>query len=909
MGLLDDIRSSLGGANEAETSERKQESFKTGLCPDCTETLRVSPGEIVKCPNCGAKADVNNLRPLSNASFQADPAVQATIAAVTSMEGVDDAVVFLKNFFDNYDWEAYAESTIVLIPEVEAMVESVKIKSGSKPAVWSLDFDSVSVPLSKKIAGLVAAEKKMEELYSDIDNTDLLETFDFYKATIDAIVEDREKFIKRMTLAVQNAEELGLDKAKVTAIKDELKKLSTILNSLKVVKDITEVDALKKAREAADKKLIAQFAEKGIDAVSTYAAAIDAFNGGRGNWKRALDLFISIRGYAESKKYISKIDKYFVYGNELVFVSGKPFVLREKTVAPETLDAGDTGAKDKKAKKGFSFKKAKDVAEEEDFAGPTLELVPLVEKEPAKEAVVKDITKLLTVYATDLFFIKKNKELCVYNTESGEEKVIDTFKANAYNTEKLWFNNDGDKLYMRKKLDLKKEKLGCFKSLFKKPEFIVHVNNYSLVEINLSKGELNTLVPELVDIYEFNAKNLFYMHAEESTRPVRGGKKNETEKVIINRLMVVNMKTGESKWVLSPECDIHKIVDSKVIYSYHTPNEWNKELHVYDLADETDCLIEENVYSFVDVIKGKVYYKVGNAKFCPLFSNSFTGNDRVEIAANIGSILAIRGSWIYLLRGTGYNQLLSKISADGKRKVNLCTAFEKIVKVTDSYIFYVNCFSELCSVRFDGKENKVIASDIDANNIVVEKSAFFYLRKEPVAINKRAYSLYTMDAEGKNVRKLAFDVLRMQNYDEDKLFISKKEKAYFEITIPEQKGKSHVEKISRILTKVIEYNKKTRMFTDVRVEGLPSKGEYEFKKGCFGGKEKVSSTYKQVRGPITYMRNIDNAGSVFNAQVKDAKAEEAKAAQAKADAKANKKNNLGCLSAGKNSSKSGCLRK
>ena len=875
-----------------------KENLKVGRCPHCPTKLHIADGESVECPCCGENVHSSELRTgvVANAQVSAS---QSIVADVRSMESVDDAVVFLKNYFDNYDWNAYLESTIITIPEVEEMVKSVKIKSGSKPAVWGLDFDSVATPLAKRLEGIANAEKKMEELYSDVDNTNLMETFDAYKAVIKALIEEKAALIKRMESAIANAEGLGLEKAKVSAMNAQLAKLAGALNALVLVEDVVDVEALKKARAELDKKKVAELKAKGIDAVKVYAQAVDAFQTGRVGYRKALDLFIQIAGYADSNKYIHKIDKYFNYNGEIIFVSNKPFVLERKETK-QLLDVAAIGGKDKKKGK----KKAKDAQAEEEFVGATYELKPIVNQEPAKDAVLTGITEFVSYYATDLYFIKKGKELCSFNTETLEEKVIDEKGSDYVNeSNKKWYNATADKLYICKKLALTKGKLGCIKKLMKKKaEFIKHVNNYSLVEIDLSQGTTKTIVEELVDVHTFDANNIFYRFAEEKELPSATAKSGK-EKVTVTKLMVVDVATGTSKDALGEDSDIHKIVGTKVIYSYHTPNELNKELHVYDLADNTDALIEENVYTFVDVIRDKVYYKVGNSKFSPLFSNSFKGDDRVQIVDNMKKITAIRGNWIYIVVGSGANKLLRKISHDGKTIIDLCCGFKNIVKVTDSYIFYVDCFDNFCSIRFDGEEDKVIASDIDADNIIVEKNAFYYLRKERVASNDYAYSLYTMDGEGKNVKKLAFDVDHMEDFDEDKLYISKTEIAYFEITIPEQKGKTHVEKISRTLKKVIEFNKVAGTFNIVRVSGLPSTSEYEFKKGCFGKKEKVESTYKQVRGPLTYYRELDAAGSVFASQVAEANAEETAKKQ-------EKKGILGFLKPGakKDGKKSGCLK-
>jgi len=873
MGLLDNLRAKLSPGSSAPAAapaaapvaeDPKRSVLQVGYCPNCSTPINYCLKDgSVECPGCEQNIQVSTLMKRPSGDVKKDDAdMKELLNDIRSMEGVDDAVVFLKNYFDNYDWEGYAESSIVLIPEIEAMVKSVKVKSGSKPAVWSLDFDSVSVPLLKKIDALTALEDKMSAVYSDMDNTDLMDLFDTYKAIVRNLVVNKDVYLKRLASAVENAQSLGLENIKVKAMNDTLASIVKVLDAMKEVKDIYDVAALDNARKELDKKKVAELKAKGIDADAVYAQAMEALNKGRVGWSKALDLFISIRGYKDSVKHIRKIDRFYVFNKEIIFVSEKPFVLvkREAVVAP--VDASAKGKKDKK-KEGLA---------DEEFTGETFELFPIVDQEPAGTAMIKKITDLICVHATELFYIKNKKQLCSFNTESGVETVIDEAGGYVLGAGNVWYNKAGDKIYVRKKIGLTKEKLGCFKSLFKKAQFIKHVNNYSLVEINLSKKTATPIVPEIVDVYQFSDENLFYTFAEEK---IVSSAKGQVEKETISRLMVINLATRKTSSVLDENCDIHEIYGNKVVYSHHTPNYLNKELRVYDLETNTDSVIEENIYEFIKVIKGKLFYTVGNANYRPLFSNSFDGTDRVEIVANIKSIDAIRANWIYVLKGSGANLKLVKISHDGQKVISLCYGLKEVLKLTDSYVYYTNYYNELCETRLDGKETRVIASNIDANRVIVENDYVFYLRKEKVEYDRYAYSLYRMDLNGHNVRKLSFDVIAMQNYDEEKLYISKKEIARYEITIPEAKGKSHKEYITRTLKKVIEYNKISGEFTDVRVMGRPSKTEYEFKKGCFGKTEKVSSTYVQIPAKPTYDRGLEQAGNVFDEQVREAQMAEA----------------------------------
>ena len=865
MGFLDEIRSTLDGENNVKTSADKKAAVIFGYCPGCTEKLAVEKGKTVTCPVCGRVSSVEDLTVTKTGGKTVVSQQNAVVAqAVSNITGVEDAIVYLKNFFVNFDWASYNEQEKVLIYDVEDMVTNLKIRKGSNALVWKLDYDSVAIPLAKKVLWFAETEKKMADLYSDVDQTDMMEVFDVYKANVNEIVRCKDTLLRRLSSAISNAEEMKISAAELEAMKEDFSKVEALVAGLKEVKEVEEVPAVQEAIEKFNKQKEEEFAKKGIDAQRVYREAITFYETGRGAWHKALDLFITIKGYKDVNKYISKIDKYYVFNKEVVFISGKPFVLQTKVIEEIAIDV----------------KGKKKTDDEDEFNGATFELFEIEDKEPKKDPVINGITSLITVYATKLFYIKKNKELCYYNSETGEERVIDTFKkSNKYDTDKLWFSAGGDVLYIRKQLALDKEKLGCFKRLFKKAEYIKHINNYSLVAVNLSLGTVDELVPELVDVYQFNQKegNIFYTYAEEvASKKEKLSDTEEKENETIKKLFVINLETKFAKEVLNDNCDIKKVDGTKVIYTYHTPNEYNQDLRVYDMADESDILIEANIYNFVDVIRGKLYYQVGNADYSPLFSITYSGTDRVQIMDNVGNIITVRGGWIYVVWGFGVNRVLRKISYDGKKIISLCSSYEKILKITRSHIFYVNCYDELCSVRADGEEETIIASDIDPENIIVDTHAFYYLRRELVDRKKFAYSLYTMDGEGKNVRKLAFNVVRMQNYDDEKLYISQRDIGEFEVTIPEAKGKAHTIHVTNNLSKTIEYNKNTGKFEIVRIVGLPSKDEYEFKKGCFRGKETVKASYIQVPSKPTYFREQKETGAVYEQQLEEINMEGAK---------------------------------
>ena len=47
-------------------------------------------------------------------------------------------------------------------------------------------------------------------------------------------------------------------------------------------------------------------------------------------------------------------------------------------------------------------------------------------------------------------------------------------------------------------------------------------------------------------------------------------------------------------------------------------------------------------------------------------------------------IITTRAGWMYVIKGSGRNAILIKISSDGKRRLLACTQFQRAIKITDT---------------------------------------------------------------------------------------------------------------------------------------------------------------------------------------------------------------------------------
>ena len=854
------------------------------------------------CPNCGVKLEFGAKdRTVAcfycDSVFTPDQLVNTPSGKASSVSGVtyagsiaqlidspDAGVVYIQNHFDNVDWDAYCESTEILLPEIEEMVEQSKIKYGATASVWLLDFESVAFPLQKKLDGLRSIAEKMAAQYTDVDLAGIMDLYDLYKAITEEIVDEKKALLKRLDNAVSYARKLELEEDSLSKMQASLLRIHEALDTMENVQHPTDIPELNEVQERINDQKIREFASRGLAVQEIYDDACRMSEDPYADKDRYLRMFESIRGYADVNDRIAATNRYYGFNGEYYNFCGRSFIFKSqrKEAAFDPTAQGKKGKKNKKVA-------VQDHKAEDEYSGTVYSLYEVVEGVPAKKPILENITNILTVYANRLYYVKLDSSICYYDIQADRHYELDGGRVGDYICDKIYFNASHTAFYVRKRLPLEILKKGCIKKLFKKnEEALERSNNYSVIMVNLlSEEPARTVIKELVDVTEFHSNTLFYTQAdEEQARALAEKKKlaeqnkkakialptDEEEEQLKLSFRAYNILTEEDREILNDECEIHNVIESYVIFSKYAPNAYNKDLYVYDIERGTEHLIENNVLDYFDVIKGRIYYTVGNDDYCPLFSNNFLGNDRVEIMQNVEKIVATRAGWMYVIKGYGRNAILLKISSDGKRRLLACTQFQRSIKITDTHIYYLDTSNALRVARTDGKENILIASDISATSVIVDKDAIYYLREELIDNKQKKASLYRMDMSGHNVRKLLFNVSKIDNFDDETIMLLREEDdVLFEITTPISKKETKTERQTHDLKHFCKYNKATGAVEVLLTLGLPGEDEFEFKKGCIGKKKvTMSSTVKRIPRPTAYKRkNVATAGAVFGAQTEE----------------------------------------
>lgn len=825
----------------------------SGICPNCGSKLIYKDDEqSVMCYACDSLINV--------ADFAGSKAVEGGktvggVAAVAMMgfDNPESGVVFLENFFETYAWKEYQADAEIEIPEISGVISNNKMKNGAVASAWYLEYKGLAVPVRKKIEGLAWIAEKIGEAYNPDDLTEAYESYDVYVNVSKRLLEEKENIFGRLECAIKYAEKFKLEKTKLSGIKADIEELKAMYDrDVYAVTDISDLPAYLAAQAALNTEKSRELAVRGIDAKAAYEEALQMYNSENPDKSGALVLLERVRGYGESVRLINNINQFYNFEGELYRFFGKYFVFKNESYV-ETLNVKELGKK--KAKKGQEAEQTQQVA-----APKAWSLYEVVDGEPSKAPIVAGITKMIACYGGKIYYFKLNQGIYSYNAYTNIETQVDAGKTSDYtmNDGSMYqyaLINNGKAFLVKKRAvrEMKPVEGGKKGQMVEAAD--ITLNPESVIVVDMVNEIAKKAIPAMQKVVfpENNKKGkkllklnsrLFYTFVEKSI-PVQakgcGSKKKEPVVELQTKFMVCNLITGECQQVLDEKCEICTVCKDKIVYTVDKPNKYNKDILVYDMTTGESNVVESNVYEYVDVIEGKVYYRVGNEEYCPLVRNSFAGGEREEIMQNVDRIICDIGGWMYVHKGKGINSLLVKISADGKKQVVLCSQIQEFIGFFGNLIYYKDYGDTLRSVRIDGKNNIAIAKNIE--EVYPLQKALFYTRKEKVGEEKEALSIYKMDKDGRNVRKLVFDVDKVGvNELDSKLYFKRNETARFKVYEPKKEKEAVL--IDYPLQKYYEMDMNTEDVQLVLTVGLPHSEER--KKGCGGKKTTVDKIYEKV---------------------------------------------------------------
>lgn len=792
--------------------------YLTGLCPFCSASLDYLEDALaVKCHSCGNAVSTRNLL-LPNSKDDADVKFDNDRKIAEGVVSAEAGLVYFDNFCENFDWNEFAENPKLSISIFDAIAEVCKLKFSADPLTYIFDFRRQALPVLKKIECLDLLEVSIIENYRGNDPTDAFEHFYLYSAITRAICDKHDAIYEGLIFDIRMAIKFGAEEEVIADLKESLLQFEKIVSSVKPVSDISELESIKQLKAAKDEKIAEELRLAGIDPDKSYAKATnflatDELDG-------AMHIFGALKGYKDSKEIIKNNSKTFCFNDQLIEMAGKRYVMRIR--ANPTFDLSNP------AKEGVSYEKS---------------LYEVVDGIPSRIPALSHITDIIGCYGTKIFFVRNDDSICCYETKSKEiyanVKVLDEAPRGDYVIDEyhpIRFTKDGSRFFLCKKLRDAEKKRGCFLRRKKNQPAPNRQNNYVVVLIDMDRNKSRILLPEIVDVMDFFDDKIFYTKMPTT---------NSTENEAFFRVYDLNCDKDDS--ILDEECVIHNVSRGRIIYSLWSPNMYNMDIYSIDMETKTPKLIEKNIRNYYATSEDKVFYTVGSDAYNRLYSADLDGANKAEIMENAGRIWKLHSGWIYYISGEGRNACLMKVSTDGKRQMRIASRISNHpIKMARGYIYYINTSNELHMTRYDGTCDRKIADNIvPGANIVIDNKGVYCLRNEFVGSKSgnedgQGYSLYSIDLEGKNMKKLAFDVVAMTDYDENTLYICKKRTATYTVSTPISKKDRRSETVTREITAYCATNKETGDTETLLTLGAPDKRSYEFKTGCFIFRRKIS---------------------------------------------------------------------
>lgn len=680
----------------------EQSALKIMKCPTCGAPLKAQNNtDAITCVYCG-----NTIVPVQEAAPKAESPVGG-FSGVVRVEGIktsSSALAYMEQFFEEYDWEAFAYAQTLSVGEMDKLVASLKVSSADDKSTWLACFKAISVPFAHKIDGCRQILASVIEEYTS-DNLDAYSTFDAYKRVSAVVNSSKAAVLENLEKIAANAARYGADPAEVSGLSKEIARLRG-LPALPLYNDIETIPEIAAFIRQKNARIVEALAAQGIQAEQEYQRAMELLR--QQNYVDALTVLLSLQGYADSAQLCEKLDKYYLI-SDVLEIDGKLYCFRKEGKDSLNLYATENG-------------------------------------KIASKPLISRIDKILTNYADILYYLGAGMRLRCFNLAT---KTLDKMENKVMVKDAIYVH--GHTVYMLQKRDNSYDAAPC-----------------DLVALDLATGQLRTVLTDVLKILSLDGNKMVYT--------VRSKEVDTATSRFPAITRVLNVDTQEVTDLGSQKLSVVGFVSDCVVYTREAYNDKNLDLYIQTLGSQEPArLLEHNIYSFCDIIAGKLFYYVGSARHKTLINVSCDGTDRKEWPMYISSLLFEQGGWLYFVRRAGYNSILCKSRMDGSRFSIIAADIDKFIEIKNGYLYYINDASALVKVRMDGSNQQTLCEHVETVLSVKEDRILFVSIDEVTGggltgSTKVVKSVYMVDFSGRGIVKLAYDVKLAKEYSENTIY-------------------------------------------------------------------------------------------------------------------------------------------
>lgn len=696
-------------------------TLKTMKCPTCGASLKAeNEKDTIVCVYCG-----NSIVPVTEAAAPVVKNTESGFGGVLRVEGIktsSSAVAYMEQFFEDYDWDTFIYAQSLSIKTIDELVASLKTSSADDKNTWFAYVKALLVPFAHKVDGCRALLERVIEEYKK-DNLESYSIFDAYRRISKSIYTSKDGIFADVEKALDKARKYGADTAEVNEYADYLQnvKNNSTLVLYEAVEDIPEVKAYVAEKSLA---IANQLAAQGIDAQAEYNKAVALFS--EKNYVEALNVLYGLKGYSDSEKLISEINRYYLI-LDILEIGGKQYYFKKEPV--------DTVFNLHKTENG----------------------------KISSEILIRRISQIITNYADTLYYLDDLGNLRKYDFTQKTNTKIDKTKK---------FKKSSIYAYDRR----------AFLLSYKEEESAKH----KIEVLDLSTGTLTTIVENVKAVLTSENDKIVYTHKVKNDKnrlvnatSIINVDTLKTIEIIGNKITVETL--GKDFVVYTKDMPNDKNQDLYIRY-FDSDEEILIEKNIYSFCH----IIQNKIFYYIGNSKNKTLINVNldgtERKEWPLYISEvlleqggfiyfvrrigynsvlckarFDGTDFKVVAADIEKFVELKNGYLYYINS---NDDLVKVRMDGSNLQELCEDVKQVLLVKEDRIVFVSTDDKASSVYmvdFSGSgKRKLIYDILDAKTY--DEDSIYYVVSEKImdaeAVTTATKVLYSLDISSNKTDKI-----------------------------------------------------------------------------------------------------------------------------------------------------------
>lgn len=680
-------------------------ALKIMKCPTCGANLKaVNNSDAITCVYCG-----NTIVPVAEATPVAQTqSATGGFGGVLKVEGIktsSSALAYIEQFFEEYDWYSFTYAQALSIAEIDKLANSLKASSADDKNTWFACFKAKSVPFIHKVT---SCQKMLTSIIDEYkkDNLDAYSQFDAYKRIATMIFNQKNTVIYELAKIATKAEKYGAFSTELSGLAAELDSIRN-LPAIVLYNNIEDIPEIQTFIQEKNAKIAAELAAQGIDADAEYTKAKSLI--AQRKYVEALNILLSLKGYADTDALIEKIDKYYLIF-DILEIDGKLYYFK---------------------------------TEAQDGNQVTLSLYPTIGGKIAPKPIIRNIGKIITNYADILYYMDSRNHLWQYNlsTNIGVQLL------------KTPLNRNHIYVYNHKVFLLAKENESS------------PVND--IISLDLATGRTFVIMKNVSNIVRFAGNKLVYTfwHTDEQhNRKLYTNILNvDTMKVTVISEQPLQIEGFVNNAVVYTRESPNKYNKSLYIKELN-PNTSERliEHNIYEFCN----IISDKLFYYIGSSKNKTLiniecdgsgrkewpqhiskvlfeqggwlYFIRRAGYNAILCKSrLDGSQFKIIAADIDEFIDLKNGYLYYIND---DATLVKVRMDGSNLQELCQNVEKVLCVQEDKIVFVSIDDTIAVRAFEQTSLRTVKS------------------------------IYAVDFTGSGKIKLAYNIKSAEEYDENTVY-------------------------------------------------------------------------------------------------------------------------------------------